>query len=213
MKLAANTNLDDALYKWFTQKRAQGEPISGPILCEKAVQFNEKLEGPSNFQASTGWLKRFKSRHGIRELQIQGEKLSAKKKDSETNIPLPDQRGKHVSGNKIKDEDKAFVKQHIDSFPRFVSHYGERFSNRQYLEPNLNLQKMYSCYVEKCRSVRKEPVKKSYYRTIFNTYNLHFYIPKKDTCKTCDILSIKIQNEHDIEKCLQIKSNQKNIIF
>ncbi|KAJ8720806.1 hypothetical protein PYW08_006271 [Mythimna loreyi] len=77
MKLAANTNLDDALYKWFTQKRAQGEPISGPILCEKAVQFNEKLEGPSNFQASTGWLKRFKSRHGIRELQIQGEKLSA----------------------------------------------------------------------------------------------------------------------------------------
>ncbi|XP_057667238.1 jerky protein homolog-like [Diorhabda carinulata] len=67
----------DAVYKWFIQKRCQGEPISGPILCEKAVQFNEKLEGPSNFEASSGWLKRFKSRHGIRELQIQGEKLYA----------------------------------------------------------------------------------------------------------------------------------------
>lgn len=77
MKLASNTNLDDAVFKWFTQKRCQGEPISGPILCEKAVQFNEKLGGTSNFQASTGWLKRFKSRHGIRELQIEGEKLSA----------------------------------------------------------------------------------------------------------------------------------------
>lgn len=77
MKLASNTNLDDAVYKWFTQKRCQGEPISSPILCEKAVQFNEKIGGTSNFEASTGWLKRFKSRHGIRELQIQGEKLSA----------------------------------------------------------------------------------------------------------------------------------------
>lgn len=77
MKLASNTNLDDAVFKWFNQKRCQGEPISGPILCEKAVQFNKKLGGTSNFQASTGWLKRFKSRHGIRELQIEGEKLSA----------------------------------------------------------------------------------------------------------------------------------------
>ena len=61
MKLASNTELDDSVYKWFTRKRAQGGPISGPILCEKAVQFNEKLGGTSNFQASTGWLKRFKS--------------------------------------------------------------------------------------------------------------------------------------------------------
>ncbi|KAL3288043.1 hypothetical protein HHI36_002495 [Cryptolaemus montrouzieri] len=77
MKLAANTDLDDAVYKWFTQKRSQRDPISGPILCEKAVQFNKKLGGPTNFQASTGWLKRFKSRHGIRDLEIHREKLSA----------------------------------------------------------------------------------------------------------------------------------------
>lgn len=40
-------------------------------------QFNLTIGGTSNFQASTGWLKRLKSRHGIRELQIQGENLSA----------------------------------------------------------------------------------------------------------------------------------------
>lgn len=79
MKLATNKDLDDTVYKWFMQKRSEGEPISGPILCEKAMQFNIQISNgePSNFQASTGWLKRFKSRHGIRELQIEGEKLSA----------------------------------------------------------------------------------------------------------------------------------------
>ena len=65
MKLAANTDLDDAVYKWFTQKRSQGEHISGPILCEKAIQFNINLGGASNFQESTGWFKRFKARHGM----------------------------------------------------------------------------------------------------------------------------------------------------
>lgn len=60
MKLTKNTDLDDAVYKWLTQKISQGDPISGAILWEKAIQFNEKLGGPSNLQASTGWLKRFK---------------------------------------------------------------------------------------------------------------------------------------------------------
>lgn len=35
------------------------------------------LNGDPNFKATTGWLQRFKSRHGIRELDIQGERLSA----------------------------------------------------------------------------------------------------------------------------------------
>ncbi|GFW49831.1 jerky-like protein [Trichonephila clavipes] len=32
--------------------------------------------GLADFKVSTGWLKNFKSRHGIRELQIEGESLS-----------------------------------------------------------------------------------------------------------------------------------------
>ena len=34
-------------------------------------------ENPSSFKAGTGWLKRFKDRHGIRALSVQGESLSA----------------------------------------------------------------------------------------------------------------------------------------
>lgn len=69
--------LDEAMFLWFVQRRSKGEPISGPLLCEKALQINEKLGGPPDFKASSGCLKNFKSRHGIRELEIQGESLSS----------------------------------------------------------------------------------------------------------------------------------------
>lgn len=68
--------LEDALFMWFVQKRSKGDPITGPLLCEKALDFNEKLGGPSDFKASTGYLRNFKARHGIRLLNIQGEILS-----------------------------------------------------------------------------------------------------------------------------------------
>lgn len=77
MKMAENQDLDTAVYTWFVQVRSQGQPISGPLICEKALEMNKKLGGSGDFKASTGWLKRFKSRHGIREIDIQGEKLSA----------------------------------------------------------------------------------------------------------------------------------------
>ncbi|XP_033331182.1 jerky protein homolog-like [Megalopta genalis] len=69
-------NVDDAVFQWFLENRDKGVPISGPILCEKALEFNEKLKGNPNFKASSGWLEKFKSRHGIRELNMSGEKLS-----------------------------------------------------------------------------------------------------------------------------------------
>ena len=80
MKLATNVMLDEALYIWFAQKRSQGIPILGPILMAKALELNEKIcPGDQTFKASTGWLKNFQSRHGIRQLAIQGETMSANK--------------------------------------------------------------------------------------------------------------------------------------
>lgn len=64
-----NTLLEDAVYSWFTQRRSLGEPVSGPLLCEKALEINTLLCGPSDFKASTGWLKNFKSRNGIKQLR------------------------------------------------------------------------------------------------------------------------------------------------
>ena len=72
--------MDKALYAWFIQQRSTGTPISGPLLQEKAKHFSTQLNTETadrEFKASTDWLEKFKTRHGIRNLSIQGEKLSA----------------------------------------------------------------------------------------------------------------------------------------
>lgn len=123
---------------------------------------------------------------------------------------LPDKRGKCPSGNKIKDKVIDCIKNHFESFPRYTSHYVERTSSRQYLAPGLNLQKLYTLYTEKCREHGKNPAKRSFYESVFRTYNLYFYIPKKDTCKTCDIFNVQIKDETSVDKALGIKQHQKN---
>ncbi|XP_033210483.1 tigger transposable element-derived protein 2-like isoform X2 [Belonocnema kinseyi] len=68
--------LDAVLFEWFKQARDRGDPVSGPVMQEKARIFNEKLKGPQTFKASGGWLGRFKNRYGIRGIRLKGETLS-----------------------------------------------------------------------------------------------------------------------------------------
>uniref|UniRef100_A0A8C4SGZ7 HTH CENPB-type domain-containing protein n=1 Tax=Erpetoichthys calabaricus TaxID=27687 RepID=A0A8C4SGZ7_ERPCA len=69
-------DLDRAVFEWFKQKRGKGCPLSGPLLLKKVKWFHCEMKIPEPFAASQGWLQCFKSRHGIRQLDIQGEKLS-----------------------------------------------------------------------------------------------------------------------------------------
>ena len=57
--------------------RDKGCPLSGPILQEKAKSLNLLMGGDPNFSASIGWFDRWKKRHGIRQIGICREKLSA----------------------------------------------------------------------------------------------------------------------------------------
>ena len=97
MKKAKSELLEDAVYTWFLQKRSSGQPLSGPILCEKALQLNMKLGGDQTFTASSGWLKNFKLRHGIRQIEIHGEKLSA---DAPAAVSFSENLKKHLEDNK-----------------------------------------------------------------------------------------------------------------
>jgi hypothetical protein len=86
MKKGEYNKIDETLYLWFTQQRDRGIPISGPILQQKAIEIGENLpviEAPDTFTASDGWLSRWKRRHGIRQLNICGEKLSANQAEVE----------------------------------------------------------------------------------------------------------------------------------
>lgn len=69
--------VDEALFLWFVQEREKETPLSGPIVQEKALQLNNLMKGDEEFVASTGWLDRWKKRHGIRQLTITGEQLSS----------------------------------------------------------------------------------------------------------------------------------------
>ena len=65
LKLADDEQLDKTLYAWFIQQRSSGTPISGPLLQEKAKHSSTQLNtevADHEFKASTGWLKKFKTR-------------------------------------------------------------------------------------------------------------------------------------------------------
>ena len=77
LKLADDEQLDKALYTWFIQQRSSGTPISGLLLQEKAKHFSTQLNteaADNEFKASTGWLEKFKTWHGIRNFSFQQQK-------------------------------------------------------------------------------------------------------------------------------------------
>lgn len=76
-KVSQFDKIDEALFIWFSQERQRGTPLSGPLIQEKAVHLNKLMNGDPKFIASNGWLDRWKKRHGIRQLSITGESLSA----------------------------------------------------------------------------------------------------------------------------------------
>ncbi|XP_065834220.1 jerky protein homolog-like [Oscarella lobularis] len=79
MKLGSNEKVDEAVFLWFKQARLSGAPVSGPLLCEKAMRLSQIIadSDTSRFSASSGWLKRFCKRFAIRGLTLNGEKLSS----------------------------------------------------------------------------------------------------------------------------------------
>ena len=82
------------MFAWFIQQRSTGTPISGPFSPQEercvtrlktAARETKHRAADREFNASSDWLEKFKTRHGIRNLSIQDEKLSA---DEETVEPF-----------------------------------------------------------------------------------------------------------------------------
>ncbi|XP_033222474.1 tigger transposable element-derived protein 2-like isoform X2 [Belonocnema kinseyi] len=72
-RTSSDVRLDAAIFEWFKQARDRGDPLSGPIIQEKARILDEKLNGSQTFKASNGWLYAFQKRYGVR---LKGEKTS-----------------------------------------------------------------------------------------------------------------------------------------
>ena len=65
-------NLEAALVLWMKEARAINKPLSGEIVKAKSRQLAEKM-GVTTFEASDGWLDRFKQRHDLTFCVISGE--------------------------------------------------------------------------------------------------------------------------------------------
>lgn len=72
MRKAQFEDVDAAVFKWFQDVRSRNVPLTGPLIREKALEFAEMLE-VENFQASVGWLNRFRERYGVVTKCISGE--------------------------------------------------------------------------------------------------------------------------------------------
>lgn len=77
MRKAYFPEVERLLYDWFLEQRIHNAIITNDILILKATEFHQSLNTDIPFQASIGWVQKFKIRHCIRSLKICGEKLSA----------------------------------------------------------------------------------------------------------------------------------------
>lgn len=75
LKKSMNHGLDMAVFEWFQQKRANGEPVTKQMLIENAQRLHKELGFTEPFAGSEGWVHGFKGRHGIENLEVPGEKL------------------------------------------------------------------------------------------------------------------------------------------
>lgn len=126
-------------------------------------------------------------------------------------IPTPpiDARGRHAPVNKTSEEKIQRVKEFIDKFPKYESHYTlHKSTNRRFLAPDLSLPKMYALY---CNDTpESERVSDFMFRKVFNQhFNLSFHAPISDSCKKCDNLKIKIDAASSQEAKEQFELQKK----
>ncbi|UYV65156.1 POLR3A [Cordylochernes scorpioides] len=65
--------IEEALFRWIRQANAMKLAINGNILKEKAILLALKKMGQDNFEASNGWLEKFKARRNIAFKRLHGE--------------------------------------------------------------------------------------------------------------------------------------------
>ncbi|KAL4103570.1 hypothetical protein QTP88_018931 [Uroleucon formosanum] len=86
-KASSFPEIEHAMTEWIKRVEDYNLPISGPLIQEKAAEFAKNLG--LTFQASSGWLEKFKLRNGIVEKIISGESAAVSEVDCEhyqTNI-------------------------------------------------------------------------------------------------------------------------------
>ena len=86
-----NKDVDAALLEWFKQAQSRNVSINGPLLLAKANLLASTM-GDMTFKATTGFIDRWKTRHGITFKKVYGEEEAVSPADTETwlDVTLPE---------------------------------------------------------------------------------------------------------------------------
>lgn len=126
-------------------------------------------------------------------LQVTSSRVHYALKNANKNPSAKDNRGHFPSMNKTKEADENIVKEFIGSIPCYESHYCREKTNKKYLQPDLNIIKLYREYKTLMEFRHLPSVSENIFRKIFNTeFNLSFKRRHTDTCKSCDEFKSKL---------------------
>lgn len=108
----------------------------------------------------------------------------------------------------------AQVVEHIWSYEPQQSHYTRhKAPEKRYLDPTLNLSKIYNDFLKLKGHVlgttSKPPLSITSFRKMFFSYNLSFRKPRKDTCGKCDSLKIVLSHSSDADEITETRTLQE----
>lgn len=171
-----------------------------PITCLK----NRNYKHIYKLKDSNGVVHVVCQRFFLKCLQINGGRVIRALDSEAINPSAIDRRGKKIPANKTSESDLRYLNEFISNFPAYESHYGRGSSDKKYLDPNLNIVRLYREYKMKCDFSGRTVLKEAVFRREFNIkHNLEFKHRKSDACAMCEEYKIKLSepNLDYKEKC------------
>lgn len=116
------------------------------------------------------------------------------KKSTPAAFPTRDKRERKPNPRKTRHKDLNYVGDHLNSIPKYVSHYSRKDQkSRRYIHNDLTVRKLYEIYVEKSNAANRQPVSFSAFSAIErHEFNMSRHPPLKDTCNQCDVWKTKV---------------------
>ncbi|CAH2207420.1 jg21599, partial [Pararge aegeria aegeria] len=103
-------------------------------------------------------------------------------------LTYEEKRGNKIKHRKYSEDIVKLIKEHVATFPREESHYGRARSQKEYLSPDLNINRLYNAFKVLHPDIT---ITYKFYSDTFkaNFKNLKFGRKRTDTCATCDLLN------------------------